>query len=112
VSGLTTFDPWLAAVSLLAGGVLGALFFGGLWWTLRRVAASRRPYGWLAASFAVRGAVVLAGFALLARLGGWWPPLAALLGFVAARLVLVRRFGPGPGAGAKQPVPDRLAGEG
>ena len=27
-------------LALLAGGVLGAMFFGGLWWTVRRGAAS------------------------------------------------------------------------
>jgi F1F0 ATPase subunit 2 len=97
---MTPFDPWLAAASLLAGGALGAVCFGGLWWTLRLMTDRRRPFAWLALSFALRGALVLAGFGLLAALGGWWPPAMALLGFMAVRRVLVRNWGSAPRTGA------------
>lgn len=92
----------LAAVVL--GLTLGAAYFGGLWWTLARLSRWRRP-GWvLAASFAVRGALLLAVLALLAR-QGLVPLLLALLGFLAARVALAAWLRPpartpSPGAAA------------
>jgi F1F0 ATPase subunit 2 len=72
------------------GGIgLGAIFFGGLWWTVRRGVPSRRPALWLIGSLLLRMGVALGGFYLVA--GGHWQRLVAcLLGFVAARLVLTR----------------------
>lgn len=87
------FSTALAAISLGAGVLLGLAYFGGLWWTLGRLPERRRPHAWVALSFALRALVVLAGFGLMVRLGGWWPPLFGLGGFQAARVALVRRWG-------------------
>ena len=76
-----------ALAAVVVGLAAGAAYFGGLWWTLSRLSRWRRP-GWvLAASFAVRGALLLAVFALVAR-QGLVPLLLALVGFIAARLAL------------------------
>lgn len=82
-------DPlvWLAA--LLAGGLLGGAFFGGLWWTVQRAAVSAAPARWFLGSLVVRTTVVLAGFYAVgagqaARLG------LCLLGFVLARAIVLR----------------------
>jgi F1F0 ATPase subunit 2 len=75
--------------ALLAGLLLGAVFFGGLWWTLRKGLASQRPARWMLGSLVLRTAIVLTGFYLI---GGDQSQrlAAALLGFVIARLVVTR----------------------
>jgi F1F0 ATPase subunit 2 len=73
-----------------AGGVvLGAIFFGGLWWTVRRGVSSQRPALWFVGSLLARMSVALAGFYFVS--GGHWQRLVmCLLGFVAARLAVTR----------------------
>ena len=82
----STFQLMLAGT---AGGLLGLLFFGGLWWTLRRAFASPRPALWVGGSLLLRMACVAAGFILVAA-GDWRRLLACLLGFWAARWLVVR----------------------
>jgi len=77
------------ASAALAGIALGAAFFGGLWWSVRRGAASPRPALWFGASMLLRTALVLGGFYLVG--GAQWQRLAAcLLGFYMARLAVLR----------------------
>ena len=72
-----------------AGLVLGAIFFGGLWWTVRKGVSSRRPALWFLGSMLVRTGIVVGGFYLVS--GGQWQRLVAcLLGFVVARLLVTR----------------------
>jgi F1F0 ATPase subunit 2 len=71
----------------LAGGMLGAMFFGGLWWTVRKAVASPCPALWFLGSIMLRMSLALAGF-YLASGGQWQRLLACLLGFVMARLVV------------------------
>lgn len=74
-------------LALFSGVALGGLFFGGLWWTVQKLAATKRPVRLLLASLLVRTAVVLAGFFLVG--GASWPRLlACLLGFTAARFLV------------------------
>ncbi|MEO7057848.1 MAG: ATP synthase subunit I [Caldimonas sp.] len=77
------------ALAAAAGGLLGLLFFGGLWWTLRRAFASPRPALWVAGSLLLRMACVAAGFVVVSA-GDWRRLLACLLGFWAARWLVVR----------------------
>lgn len=76
-------------VSLLAGIALGAVFFGGLWWTVHRAMTSDRVAVWLFGSLLVRTAIVLAGF-YLACGEDWQRWLAAVLGFGLARVAVTR----------------------
>ena len=76
-------------LALIAGGSLGALFFGGLWWTVRKSFSSRQPALWFLGSSLLRTIIVLAGFYFIA-LGNWHRLLAALLGFAVARLMVTR----------------------
>lgn len=72
-----------------AGALLGALFFGGLWWTVRKGLSSTRPARWFLGGLLLRAGIVLAGFHILA--GGRWQRLAAcLLGFALARWLATR----------------------
>lgn len=80
-------EPLLLATALTAGLLLGALFFGGLWWTIRKGVASSRPALWFFGSLLVRMSITLAGIYFVA--GNHWERfLACLLGFVIARPVV------------------------
>lgn len=82
-------ELWSIALSALIGLCLGACYFGGLWFTIRYITATRRPTMALAVSFVARAALALA--AVLALLWApWGNPAACLLGIVAARLAVGR----------------------
>ena len=82
-------DTALLAVAFAVGLLLGAAFFGGLWWTIRRGVASPRPALWFLGSLMLRMAVVLAGFYFVSS-GRWERLLLCLAGFIAARFVVTR----------------------
>jgi F1F0 ATPase subunit 2 len=72
-----------------AGVFLGSIFFGGLCWTVRRGVSSKRPALWFGGSLLLRMSIALAGFYFIGR--GHWERLAlCLLGFILARLVMMR----------------------
>jgi len=77
------------APALAAGILLGAVFFGGLWWTIVRGVSSSRPALWFLGSMLLRTGIVLSGFYFVSA-GDWKRLLAGLLGFVVARLVVKR----------------------
>ncbi len=80
-------------LSLLGAGVaglaLGGLFFGGLWWTVRKSVTSRRPALLFVSSFVLRTGLTLAGFYWVGG-AAWQRLLLCLLGFVIARFVVLR----------------------
>ena len=73
----------------VAGVLLGALFFGGLWWTVQKGVSSKQPARWFFGSLLLRMSVALAGFYVVSG-GHWKRLLACLLGFVMARLIVMR----------------------
>jgi F1F0 ATPase subunit 2 len=75
------------APPLAAGLLLGAFFFGGLWWTVIKGVSSQRPALWFFGSMLLRMNVTLAGFYFVAR-ESWKLWLPCLLGFVLARVVV------------------------
>jgi F1F0 ATPase subunit 2 len=81
------------ALALVAGAGLGAIFFGGLWWTVRKGIASKQPALWFFGSLLLRMSIVLAGFYFVG-LGHWQRLIACLLGFVLARFVVQLLTGP------------------
>lgn len=94
MTGSQAIDGGALAVALLLGAVLGSLYFTALWWTLRRLARARRPGMLLFASAVARLALLLCGFYVILDGMHWERLLAALVGFIAVRGVLVRRLGP------------------
>jgi F1F0 ATPase subunit 2 len=76
-------------LALLTGILLGAIFFGGLWWTVRKCVSSKQPALWFFGSGLLRTSAVLAGFYLIAQ-GHWERLLACLFGFVMARVIVTR----------------------
>jgi F1F0 ATPase subunit 2 len=80
-------------LAFVAGVGIGVIFFGGLWWTVRRLGTVESPARLTLASFFVRTGVALV--ALYFVMGGEWERLiAALLGMVVIRFLLVRRLRP------------------
>ena len=77
-------------VEALAIGIfLGALFFGGLWWTVRRGLTAANPALWFGVSALARMAIILSGLYYVARVG--WPSLlACLCGLLIARVATTR----------------------
>lgn len=75
-------------LSWIAGLGLGGLFFGGLWWTLQKALASRRPAVWIGCSLLLRMGLVLPGI-YFASAGDWRRLLLCLLGFVMARIGVI-----------------------
>ncbi len=90
-----------AEVLILAGAAgvaLGAVFFCGLWWTVRRGVASKRAPLWFLGSLLIRTGIGLAGFYFVS--GHQWDRLlACLLGFTIARFIVTRLSGPPLGRG-------------
>jgi F1F0 ATPase subunit 2 len=86
----------------LAGALIGAIFFGGLWWTVRRGLSSKQPALWFLGSLVLRTGITLAGFYFvsnqrLVRL------LLCVFGFVMARLVVTQITRP-PGENRARPA--------
>jgi F1F0 ATPase subunit 2 len=82
-------DGEFACAALAAGLFLGALFFGGLWWTLKRGITAKNPALWFAVSLLLRLSVCLAGFYAVSA-SGWRSLLVSLLGFIIARVAVTR----------------------
>jgi F1F0 ATPase subunit 2 len=79
-------------LALVTGVLLGGIFFGGLWWTVRKGVSSKRPALWFFGSLLLRTSITLAGFYLIGR-GHWERLLACLFGFIIARFIVMRLTG-------------------
>ena len=77
------------ALALVMGVFIGAIYFGGLWWTVRQGSVSKRPAIWFLGSLLLRTSIAMAGFYLISH-GHWENLLVCLLGFVIARLIVMR----------------------
>jgi len=75
--------------ALIVGMLLGAMFFGGLWWTVRKGVSSTRPALWFFGSLLLRTSMTLVGFYVVSD-GHWERLLVCLLGFTIARLIATR----------------------
>lgn len=82
-------DMLLLAPALIAGVLLGAMYFCGLWWTVRNAPASRRPVQWFIVSLLLRVGLTLPGFYFVAG-ADWKKLLACLVGFIMARVIVIR----------------------
>jgi F1F0 ATPase subunit 2 len=74
------------------GGLIGWVYFSGLWETVRRLPEARNPHWLMIASFAARTIFALGGFFILTD-GQWERMAAAVAGFFIVKAVLVRSLG-------------------
>ena len=79
----------ILALDLVAGLVFGAIFFGGLWWTVRKGVFFKHPALLFLGSMLVRMSIVLFGFYFVGR-GDWQRLVACLVGFIIARFIVLR----------------------
>ena len=84
---MSDIGPILAALAI--GMFLGVLFFGGLWWTVRRGLTAANPALWFGVSALSRMAITLSGLYYVAR-AGWPSLLACLCGLLIARVATTR----------------------
>ena len=86
-------EPLILALAWVAGGALGVIFFGGLWWTVQKGLVSKQPALWFLGSLLVRTSITLAGFYAIS--GNHWDRLTACLaGFLLARVTVTRMVEP------------------
>jgi len=71
----------------ISGLVIGTLFFGGLWITVKKAVFSKIPALWFFCSFLFRVGITLLGFYYVAA-GNLQSLLICTLGFVVARFVI------------------------
>ena len=89
------YETLTLVLALAAGVVLGAIFFGGLWWTVRKGVSSEHPAVWFLGSILLRTSMTLIGFYVI--VGEHWDRLiVCLLGFVMARMIAIRLIAPLP----------------
>lgn len=78
----------LMILAFVAGIALGIIFFGGLWFTVKKAVAAKIPALWVLGSFIVRVGIVLVGFYFISS-GNWQRLLSCLIGFIAARFLVI-----------------------
>ena len=78
-----------AVLSIAIGALLGLLFYGGLWLTVRRLATTDHPVLLTLGSFWIRLLVVLTAFVWLAR-SGLANGVIAMASFILGRLAVSR----------------------
>ena len=78
-------NAWPPLLACVAGLIIGAYFYGGLWFTVRKGVATPRPVLWFIGSLLLRLTIVFVGFTVV---GGvdyqLW--LGCLIGFIFARI--------------------------
>ncbi len=80
---------WLELLGVFVAGILsGVLFFGGLWYTVRKGVRLKNPFFLFAGSFIVRTAVTMAIFYYVSG-GSWQRVLICTAGFMAARFAVM-----------------------
>ena len=77
------------SIGFVVGVMLGVLFYGGLWITVRQLMTTRHPIAVTLGSLILRMAMVLAGLLLVSK-GRWQNVAACLVGLMAGRIAIGR----------------------
>lgn len=76
-------------LALFAGMLLGALFFGGLWWTVLKGVSAKQPALWFGTSLLLRTGITLFGLYFFAG-HDWKHLLVCMAGLIIARIIAIR----------------------
>jgi F1F0 ATPase subunit 2 len=76
-------------LALVTGVLLGAIYFGGLWWTVQKGISSKKAAFWFSGSMLLRTGIALTGFYFIGH-DYWERLLMCLFGFFVARLIVER----------------------
>jgi F1F0 ATPase subunit 2 len=89
-------DPFVICVATAWGVILSVFFFGGLWWTLKKIPHKQNPRRFLGYSFIIRTSIALGGFwlALNHSPAAFGVTMAA---FALMRFMLTHRLGSAKG---------------
>jgi F1F0 ATPase subunit 2 len=82
-------DPLHMVLAFPAGMLLGSIFFGGLWLTVRKMISTKQPALLIAGSLLLRMGTTLLGFYYIG-VGNWHRLLICLLGFLIARWIIMQ----------------------
>lgn len=86
-------EPIWVAISLVAGVIVGMGYFAGLWITVQQLTTAKRPVLLWAFSALLRAAGATAVFYVLVN-RGMTHALLGILGFIGARFIATRIWGP------------------
>ena len=75
-------------LAFIGGLLLGTIFFGGLWFTVRKLVISKIPALWFLGSFILRVSITLIGFYYISS-GSWQRLLICVAGFIIARFAVI-----------------------
>ncbi|MEL6148096.1 MAG: ATP synthase subunit I [Chloroflexota bacterium] len=85
----------LFVIAIVSGSVAGGIFYGGLWWTVKRMVTHRMPPMWMFASFVLRSAsVLLIFYAVIAVTDSLLCLAATLLVFFITRTLTILHIRP------------------
>jgi F1F0 ATPase subunit 2 len=76
-------------IAFIGGILLGILFFGGLWLTVKKALTAKLPVLWFLGSMILRVSIALIGFYYFAH-GNLFDLLMCLLGFLIGRYAILR----------------------
>lgn len=79
------------AVALCWGLLLGLLYFGGLWLTVKRLPVVKHQALWTLGSFLLRNLLAAAAFYPVV-MRGWEATVVCLTGFIIVRMLMSRRI--------------------
>jgi F1F0 ATPase subunit 2 len=76
----------------IVGAAIGAIYFAGLWETVRKLSDTKTPVRRVVLSYALRMILLISGFYLVMQ-GEWERLVAAMIGLILVREVMVRKLG-------------------
>ena len=86
-------DSMHLLLALIFGFAIGIFYFSSLWITVRQLPTTQQPIPLIIGSLLGRLSIAVLGFYSVMH-GSWQRLLIALLGFVLARTILIKRWKP------------------
>ncbi len=87
-------DITIIIVGTILGMATGFFYFGSLYLTVRRLPRTKNPALLMFSSFLGRTVIAVASLFLILKLGDIMMLLAAVIGFIAMKLLFIKRYKP------------------